>query len=107
MLTTTIGACINTDTLVINVGTNGIGDLELDNQIVIFPNPSSGMFTISYQGQDGEFQLEIYNVIGELVKHIGSTDQVCTVNITNESAGAYILRVTKGDQMIIRKVVVE
>lgn len=67
-------------------------DLTLDNSILIYPNPNNGNFTIEIENPKKNISIEVYNMMGELVKKIKSTEKVTAVNL-NTANGIYLVRV--------------
>ncbi|MEI6434285.1 MAG: T9SS type A sorting domain-containing protein, partial [Bacteroidota bacterium] len=77
-----------------------------------YPNPTSDIINIEYlMEQDGTFTAELVNLTGVVV---AKTDRIsskagmnkATMNLWDLPNGAYILKVTVGDQTGVRKVVV-
>jgi hypothetical protein len=87
---------------------DGINKVEEQNSIKIYPNPSSGSFTISFNDQISIFnsQLSIYDVTGRLV-------YLQLLNINQEtincklSCGIYFVKVNIDKGSEVKKLVVE
>ena len=78
---------------------------EINNQInnvVIYPNPSSTLFTIHSEGMKIK-QIKIFNVIGEQIKTITNTE---TIDITDLPNGIYFAEI-KSEKAIIRKKIIK
>ncbi|MCL2042309.1 MAG: S8 family serine peptidase [Bacteroidales bacterium] len=81
---------------------------EIDNQIKIYPNPTSGELTIC----DMRYEIcdiAIFDVMGRTVlqSHIGNRTSHITFDLSNVPAGVYFLRVTTENGVIVRKVMKE
>ena len=76
----------------------GIG--ENDGSVSIFPNPTSDKLNIQSSGMN---QIDIYSIDGKLVRSLKVEDD--TVQIDGLESGIYMLRIIKGDEVIVRKVV--
>ena len=74
-----------------------------NSQIVLYPNPSNGVFTISAIEQNTS--IGIYNAIGELVKSIQSTDSNTTIDLSNYSNGIYFIKVKNNKGEAIQKLI--
>ena len=63
-------------------------------QIVVYPNPNNGQFTIE-SSVGGASSVEIYNVLGEKVftGNLSTTKGTNTINIGNQPNGVYLYRV--------------
>ncbi len=66
-----------------------------ENQIIAYPNPAQDHFTIEIT-KPGNYTYQIYNVQGQLMETITSTEQICTFSIANFPAGYYFLNVREG-----------
>ncbi|HTA26771.1 MAG TPA: T9SS type A sorting domain-containing protein [Bacteroidia bacterium] len=85
----------------------------VSNNLSVFPNPSSGIFTISFVGAQNfvPATIEIYNVLGEKVfssNYSPSTNRY-SLNLSSQPNGIYFYRVlnTDGSLMGEGKVVIE
>ena len=86
---------------------NSLTELSSKNQISIYPNPAGESFTISIDGQEGDWTVSIYDIKGELVREQTVVNN-STLTIAKEklSTGIYNLRISFGQgQMQSRKVV--
>ena len=66
----------------------------------IFPNPSADKFTVECAGMS---QIDIYNVEGKLVRSFQVEDDSCQIDKLD--SGIYMLRIRKGDETFVRRVV--
>lgn len=76
----------------------GVG--ENDNKISIFPNPTSDKVTIQCAGMT---LIEVYSAEGKLVQRIQAEDD--TYQLVGLESGVYMLRIHKGDETFVRRVV--
>jgi thiol-disulfide isomerase/thioredoxin len=83
----------------------GVRDIEESAEILIYPNPATGEFTIK-SGSVIE-QLVIYNQVGQLVKTLNTSGSIINIDITDLETGIYFVRVFSNDQVITEKVVIE
>lgn len=70
----------------------------------VYPNPNEGMFEISVDDDDDLVIIQIYNVNGVMVKNEYLSEDK-KVDITDNPAGIYLLRIIKGDDVCSRIVV--
>jgi hypothetical protein len=90
--------------------TTDIGDLDLDKNVAVFPNPNSGNFTLQIQGVSGQVDLELTNVLGQSLwkDKISSYGSTVRKNIeTKLPAGVYLLNMTNGKAKSVKKVVIQ
>ncbi|MBI4932170.1 MAG: T9SS type A sorting domain-containing protein [Bacteroidetes bacterium] len=99
-------AC-SSDTLIMTIVFSGVEDfLSSDFMLQVYPNPSNGKFTVySLQFTVGEhYQLEIYNLLGELVLQQTVNHKQETVNLSGAN-GIYFVRMKAGDVFYQKKIV--
>jgi len=82
--------------------TSGIQAITNKEEVSIYPNPTSGTFTLSYNSQFSllNSQLKIYDVLGEQVysQAINNPNQT-TINISQMSNGVYFYEIKSGLQI--------
>ena len=78
----------------------GIENYETDNNtILIYPNPSNGIFIIELKNiQNADFV--IYNILGEVVYSEKNLNQISTIHIGNVPAGVYFYQVNNQTGLI-------
>lgn len=76
----------------------GIAENENFLGTTIYPNPTSGDFTITFsKGKDELVQVEIINAIGQVIESAEiATSKATTLTVANAEAGMYIVRFTAG-----------
>ncbi len=70
----------------------------------IYPNPSSGIFSISYKEIYSNVEINIYNAQGKLILNLVNPE---TFDLTNQPKGLYFIHFLSDDMQEVRKVVVE
>ena len=71
----------------------------------IYPNPSTGDFTIDSKGYQ---HFEIYNAAGALIQLFSVTQEKTELNLTQQAKGLYIIKgITSGGKSISKKITVE
>ena len=83
------------DSACVVVSYEGIGSITGNSeQIVVYPNPNNGQFTIE-STIGGASSVEIYNILGEKVftRNLSTTKGANTINISNQPNGVYLYRV--------------
>jgi hypothetical protein len=84
--------------------TTGINEAEaLQGEVVVYPNPSSGLFNISYNAlTEGNYQVKIYNMAGQVVfdQSYGAIFGPNTIKIDagGFGQGIYMLQLRSTDQ---------
>jgi sugar lactone lactonase YvrE len=81
----------------------GVKDLAED-KLKIYPNPSSGIFTIE-TGKPNQYSLTISNLLGQQVYQAAITNPSTIVDLSKEAAGVYIIQVQGGLKTWVEKVI--
>ena len=88
--------------------TTAINDFKAeDANFIVYPNPSSGKFTISSKSNISA--IEIYNILGERVYSDSKFNYQTSNNIdlSDQGKGIYIINIYEGKLMYIRKIVLQ
>ncbi len=100
--------CQNSSFVTINVNPcTSINELESSNVVSLFPNPTSGSFTVYMQGESDK-EVIVYNSLGKIVhsKFIESNEKIM-LDIGDLSEGIYLVRIKTNSLMITKKIVKE
>jgi len=89
----TSGACSDTSACVVITST-GIQNITNTGNVRIYPNPTSGMFTVA--GFETGTRLEVVNVIGEVVYKSVTTDTKTKIDLSNQNNGVYFIKTSNG-----------
>ncbi|MEL6866125.1 MAG: tyrosinase family protein [Bacteroidota bacterium] len=87
--------------------------VESNNSLLITPNPTTGQFTLNYELAADQFtNFTIFDISGRKVRNLSSQRQeagyyTTPVDVSDLSAGIYILRAQIGDQLITKKLIIE
>ena len=100
------------DSIICTSGPVGVEEAESnDNEIIIYPNPTSGVFNVQVSGYANVQMnsIEVYNVLGEKIVAVaggsGSNSQM-QIDISNHPEGIYFVRVQTAEGMMSKKMVV-
>jgi murein DD-endopeptidase MepM/ murein hydrolase activator NlpD len=80
--------------------------------LLAFPNPSTGIFTIQYR-QDGEFSaaIQIRNIMGQIVYNIPTRRYAQhiqqQINISNKPKGIYLVEIISAEKRISTKILIQ
>lgn len=80
---------------------------ELD--VSVYPNPNDGNFTINVNSPDFKaYTVDVFNSIGHVVRHIENvSDKLYQINESGLANGIYTVKLTMGDEYIIKKIIVK
>ncbi len=85
--------------------TTGINKTEINESIKVFPNPSSGNFSIFLDNWTGKINVEIYETQGRLIY---TTDiESNRYEIENLSIGVYLLKLSNDKYIAFKKLFVQ
>ena len=84
----------------------GIDEQTDENQISVFPNPSSGTFMFS--NLENESIIEIFDALGKSILKTNSYNNSCSINLTGRAKGVYFFNITDKNKNIYEgKIIVE
>jgi hypothetical protein len=92
-------------------GTVGIRQNSISDLITLVPNPASDVMTIRFNGLEGDVQVEMSNVQGQVVFRnnymdiSGSSSQ--NIDVSSLNKGMYIVRFTTANDVTTKQIVVQ
>lgn len=98
---------VNIDNFVIT-GTLAEQGFE-SNEFVIYPNPSKGIYNISFANNQPE-SIEVYEVTGKKVyfnNKLDFTEANIKLDLTNLSTGIYFIKIQVQDKQIVKRIIKE
>jgi hypothetical protein len=89
-------------------------DIQLSEQLQIFPNPTDGNFqvTLKYEGSE-KVTAKVYDITGKVIKDISNelfkeeSSITAQVDLKNPNAGIYFLRIQMGSKRLTKKIIVK
>lgn len=105
----------NPRTVVVTQDTTFIADFELDNAIgeidknenlLIYPNPTTNQFSIDF-GQQSIQAVLIYDVVGKEIAHLIINDSTATINAQTWQNGIYFVRIITDNRIITKRIIKE
>lgn len=93
--------------VIFKLAIENLGNTEVNNHpdITIYPNPSNGLITIKTRLLT-QLQIKVYNILGELIVEQSTTTEQTSVDLTNHSAGVYIVKVYDNDKNIMHEKII-
>jgi hypothetical protein len=85
----------------------GMNELSNENSLTVYPNPSSGTFSIKLESANAKKQVSVYNTLGQLVFSSIETAPEFTIDLSAQPAGIYLVNVFDGKNLISRKIIKE
>jgi hypothetical protein len=79
---------------------------EPASDISIYPNPSDGRFTVVFEHQPEQHQVEIFNIFGKPILKSTLIGKEHSIDISGQPGGVYLLMISDGRKRVFRKMVV-
>jgi len=95
------------DNIMLIEHTEGIEDIGSANAVSIYPNPSSGLITISVKSFTGNMHVSVFDILGQMQLQQSLDKPQTDVDISGLSKGIYMVRVGGGNKNAVRKVILE
>lgn len=90
--------CSNSASTTIQVDDcSGVDEINALSNLSIFPNPSNGLFTLSFGQELGKLDYSILTIDGRMVQNgTTATENEFTIDLRNEPKGTYLLKLNAG-----------
>ncbi len=99
--------CESSGSNVINFVYTGL-DENIANSFKIFPNPSSGTFTIDLNNYNGQTEVWIMNMLNEIVyKGKSEGNKSLSVDLREAGSGVYFVKIKNSESEVISKIIVK
>jgi hypothetical protein len=86
------------------------GMTEQDIGFHVFPNPSTGKFKVVLKDIDAPFDINVYNLIGQMIYHwesAGSPSADLEINLSKHPKGIYLVELDTEGLNMIKKVIID
>ena len=99
------------DDFVIQEGTLAVNDFDILNQsVVIYPNPSSGNYLVTWENSYDNIKIEIFDISGKMIldlNNISTNRNSYNLDMSNYSEGFYYAKIKLDDKKISKKIILE
>jgi hypothetical protein len=104
--------CIGRDTIVVSFTVcSGIENSNPNPNLIIYPNPASGMVYIEVPASENTISISLLNAAGQLVLEeqlpASSSKQVHELNVATLGSGMYIMKLQDGSNTAFRKITIK
>lgn len=72
----------------------------------IFPNPSTGIFSITLNNQNSHYDIKVYNSNGKLVYADRSKKAKTIIDLSGFAMGSYLIQIRSGNDIAIQKILI-
>jgi len=97
--------CNNSETVVVNSQV-GIDEL-LNNSFTIYPNPSNGIFQLTFSNFVSNMEMQIVSATGQVVMKLIISDETTSVDIHDVLPGAYFVKIISNNGVAVKSIVIE
>lgn len=87
------------DNLMMQIADN----ISTDNHIKIYPNPTSGFFTI--KGKDIQ-SVEITNISGQIIKQLSTNTEEFIIDMSGQPVGIYMVKIATKNGISVEKILI-
>lgn len=88
--------------------TTGINELDIQDAVRVYPNPSTGTFTVSVNSMSFKNAvIFLYDVTGRMIMTKKMYADNETVEVENAAKGVYLLKVVTNNTVINRRIIIE
>jgi len=94
----------------INIVFTSITNVELENRVIIYPNPNKGIFNMEIENMINDLEISVMNLTGQVIytKSIvhfkGNLKR--EIDLTSQSKGIYFLRLRTAESIVIKKKII-
>ncbi|NNM22367.1 MAG: S8 family serine peptidase [Flavobacteriaceae bacterium] len=86
----------------------GIEDVNLDNSIILYPNPADTTFYVNLGTSiDSEVEIVVTNSLGQTIQRMTTTETQTTVDVANYNTGIYFVSISSDTQSTTKKLIVK
>jgi hypothetical protein len=86
----------------------GIAENRSQSAVKVFPNPGSGVFEMELENQSTISNVEVYSVSGYLITKVeGSADGTTRIDLSDQTTGIYLLKVSTENRTYFAKLIKE
>jgi hypothetical protein len=86
---------------------SGVAEAEEGGSITVFPNPTTGKFTVEGLDMSRTASLEVRNVMGEEVMRSDITGVSSEIDLSSQPDGIYFMTIMTADEIISQRVIKE
>lgn len=83
-----------------------LSKFEAMTDLMLFPNPSSGIFTISNRNMKNS-SVRIFNGFGSMIYNTTLISNQTSIDLSAHSAGIYLIEIEAGEKREVRKIVIK
>jgi hypothetical protein len=102
----TLANCIDTSACE-NISTVGINENDLNNEISIYPNPTTGLFTLHLTSIKTNARVTVCDMLGKVILSKKSITTNTQIDLTENNKGIYFVNIQTNNEKIVRKIILQ
>lgn len=102
----TQNGCVDTSSCITVTGV-GIDMLSLDQQITLHPNPTGGIFKVSYENVASIQKLQVMNALMQEVLTLNADPTSTTIDLSDYENGVYFVRVICDEGILTKRILIQ
>jgi len=95
------------DNLIVRENSLSVEEFEANNNFVVFPNPSTGIFNIKTKTLNS-FNINVYDVTGKVIltqKNVKPNNNIYALDISEYASGIYSLNISTDRSKVTKKII--
>ncbi|MBW8048946.1 MAG: T9SS type A sorting domain-containing protein [Cytophagales bacterium] len=108
MITDAFGCDSISDPVFVDI--TSVNELTLFNNLIIYPNPNTGEFTVEIyelRPDKSGYELRVYNILGNEIIKFKILDEKSKIDLSSYAKGIYTLKIICNEGVIHKKIVIE
>jgi hypothetical protein len=90
-----------------NCSSTGVSNLNSDCEIIIYPNPSSGIFTINLRNFR-DIKVSVYDILGKCLKKKNCQGETSyEIDLGSQPQGIYFMEIVSDNKRAVKKLVLQ
>ena len=110
-VTVDLNGCVASDEIVITMQDDvSIGESFENANVSIYPNPTNGLFNMTIEGFNGELNMQVINVTGEVVytESMNANAKITkSFDVSEFAAGVYYVRLSNDNGIVVKKLIIK
>lgn len=99
-------SCIKSDTTN-SIGVTGLDEIFPANMVPVFPNPSTGQFSILFNKQISDAKISVTNIVGQAVFQSAITNLQMEIDMAQQPNGIYFVYVITKNNTLTQKIAIQ
>ncbi|MBN8572375.1 MAG: T9SS type A sorting domain-containing protein [Candidatus Kapabacteria bacterium] len=82
-----------------------VGTYPVEKQIIVYPNPSGGIFTVKLIEKNELVTINVFNYLGQKIYSISEIGQNFLINIENQLDGVFFIEIERNSGSTVKKII--